>query len=160
MKKLFLGSALVLILLSLEACSKEDTLKVNLFEEFQNRPTVTLSLTNGTIIPGFEGNYCTDVVCMNSFEPDFSQLTYTSVPGEDTLFIKVETTYEISSISGSFYKKDGSEFYRDLSFIETEPYIYIPDPPREIEEIEVTLHVKVDFEDQGLTHYYFPIKFE
>lgn len=158
MKKISLSIVLGLILISFAACSpKEEAKKVDLASEFQNRPYLLLTLEDGTVIEGFEGNYCTDVVCMEPMKPDFSQLNYTPVSREAELLITVETTYAIESVRGSLFKKDGTEFFRDLSFIEKSQNVYTLEGPLQTEESEVTLHVKVNFGEQGLTNYYFPL---
>lgn len=157
MKKLlasFLGASILFA-----SCS-DDSKHVDLYGEFQDRAELSLSLEDGTEIKGFEGDYCTDVVCMEKGPIDFAALNYTSVSRDAKLLIHVDSLYEITSVGGSLFKKDGTEYYRDLSFVMVEEEVYAPDPVLDVEDSEITLHVKVIFNEQGRTNFYFPLRLE
>ena len=157
MKNIFV---LLILALTLTACSSNDSKKIDIENEMITRPGLTLSLEDGTKIPGFEGNYCTDVLCMESPNPDFSTLTYTAVPRDSQFLVFIDTTYEIQSISGSLYKKDGSSFNRNMEFTEVELNTYTPTEALDIEESEVAFHISVNFTDEGRTNYYFPVQLQ
>lgn len=157
MKKIF---TIIIFAFTLSGCANNDTKHVDIKNEMETRPGLILELQDGTEIPGFEGNYCTDVLCMETPTPDFSALTFTAIPQDSVFSLKVDTTYEIASISGSLFKKDGSEFSRNMEFIATAKYVYTPAEELNKDESEITLHVSVIFVDQGRTNYYFPIKLQ
>ena len=157
MKKIF---AILILVSALSGCTNNNAKHVDIRNEMETRPGLVLELQDGTAIPGFEGNYCTDVLCMETPPPDFSALTYASIPQDSVFSLKVDTTYEIASISGSLFKKDGSEFSRNMEFIETATNAYALVEELNKDESEITLHVSVVFVDQGRTNYYFPIKLE
>lgn len=156
MKKV-LGVFLTLALLT--AC-EDDSLHVDLQGELNERASLTLTLEDGTEIEGFEHEYCTDLICFEKEPIDFSALTHTSIPRDATLLVNVDSSYTITSVGGSLFKTDGTEFYRDLNFTMVEEKVYSVDSLAEVEGSEVTLRVKVIFDGQGRTNFYFPLQLE
>lgn len=153
MKKSLLGLAFFLLL---SAC--DDSQKVNLFEEFQSRPTVELSLEDGTSIPGFEGNYCTDVLCMEKPDPNWAAFTHAPVANGETLLILIEnTSSKVESVSVELIKQNGDRFNRDHPVVQRSDTIFAVEEPFNTTENLVTLHVRVNLAGGGRSNFYFPL---
>ncbi len=134
--------------------------KVDLQSELQDRPGVVLTLENGTNIPGFEGNYCTASVCMENPDPDFSALTHTQVENGKPLIITIgNTSDEIESVSVELIKQNGDRFNRDHPIIQKEPYVYVIKEPFNTIETLVSIYVRVDLVNEGRTNFYFPVEY-
>lgn len=154
MKKLFVLASLLL----LSAC--DDRVHVDLEGEMLIRPTVTLSTESGSKISGFPWNYCTDVVCINEEPIDFSALTFTPHVNGSPLTFSVIFTDEISSISVRTYNKEGEVTHRELPFTLLDDHTFLFEEPFPNAESEIALNIKVDFVNEGLAHYFFPIQLQ
>ncbi|MFA4815112.1 MAG: hypothetical protein WC924_00585 [Candidatus Gracilibacteria bacterium] len=149
----------ILLLLLMNGCA-DDSLHVDLQNELNVRPTVSLTLEDGTQIAGFPWSYCTDIVCFDKEPIDFSALTYTPYINGTDLTFTVTFTDEISSLSIKTYNKNGEATHRELPYTVIDDHTFLFEEPFPTDETEIALNIKVDFVNEGLAHYYFPLKLE
>ena len=153
MKRAF---SLIVLLFFLTAC--DDSLHVDMQEEFRTHPGATLTLTDGTKIPGFKTDFCTDVLCYEASEVDFLGLTYTPyINGEDLVF-KVDGNNEIRTISISTLNEIGEKTHRELPYTEQTDGTFLIEEAFPDDEKKFTLKISVDFETEGNGDYLFPIE--
>ncbi len=155
MKKLLTICALLL----LSGCT-DDSLHVDLQNELNARPTVSLTLEDGTEIAGFPWSYCTDVVCFDKEPIDFSALTYTPYINGTDLNFTVTFNDTINTLGVRTYDKAGEVTHRELPYTVIDDHTFLFEEPFPDDESEIALHIKVDFVNEGLAHYYFPLKLE
>ena len=152
MKKLFL-----LIGLLLGAC--DDSKHIDLYGELEGRSGTMLSLEDGTVVPGFEGNYCTASVCMEKFDPDFAALVHTPIQNGESLLITIgNTTDEVESVKVELIKQNGDRYNRDHPVMQKEPYVFVIEEPFDTAETFVTIYVRVDLVNEGRSNFYFPVE--
>lgn len=155
MKKLFT----ILALLLLNGCT-DDTLHVDLQNELNARPTVSLTSADGVEIAGFPWSYCTDVVCFDKEPIDFAALSYTPFINGTKLTFTVTFTDSINSLGVKTYDKAGEVTHRELPYTAIDDHTFLFEEPFPDDESEIALNIKVDFVNEGLAHYYFPLKLE
>lgn len=143
----------------LNACG-DNTLHVDLGQEFMNRPTIQLFTENGEEIAGFEGSYCTDVVCNNFPDPDYSSLVYTSITPGESFTLKVEENYEVQSVSASLHNPEGAVFRRNIEATALGNNNFLFKAIINMDDPQVTLEVLIDFTVEGRSHYFFPLNFQ
>ncbi|MFA6024334.1 MAG: hypothetical protein WC777_03935 [Candidatus Gracilibacteria bacterium] len=160
MKKPLILFTLFALLLSFSACSKEEPLHVDMQSELRKRPTINLSLEDGTSIPGISGNYCTAIVCMNFPDPDFSTLSYTPYTNGTDLFFTVEFTDSINALGIKTLNTAGEVTHRELPYTMQDANTFVFEEPFPDDEKEIVLHILIDFVNEGRAHYYFPLQLQ
>lgn len=155
MKKLFTICALLL----LSSCT-DDTLHVDLQGELNTRPIVSLTLEDGTEIAGFPWSYCTDVVCFDKEPIDFAALNYAPFNNGSKLTFTVTFSDAVNMLGVRTYDKTGEVTHRELPYTVIDDHTFLFEEPFPEDESEVALNIKVDFVNEGLAHYYFPLKLE
>lgn len=157
MKKLLLLSAF----LFLSGCGDEP-LHVDMEDELRNRPTVTLSTVEGTEILGYSASFCTDVVCFEAEDPDYSALTYTPyINGNDlTLNVDWAKDSEISTLSVKMIDKNGEVTHRELPYTQVDTNTFVFDEAFPTDANEFTLFIKIDFVTEGNSQHFFPLQLQ
>ncbi len=156
MKKLFALTALLL----LQGCG-DDSVHIDMQSEIRDRPTVTMTTAEGSTIPGFDGPFCTDVVCFEKDDPDYSALTYTPYTNDDDLTFTVEwSTDTISTISAKLIDKTGEVTHRELPYTIVNNHTFLFEEPFPTDESEFALYINVDFVVEGKAHYFFPLSLQ
>ncbi|MEK9159363.1 MAG: hypothetical protein AAB383_01395 [Patescibacteria group bacterium] len=155
MKKFLLLAAL----LTFAGC--DDSLHVDMQAELRDRPTVTLNTADGTGIPGFEGPFCTDVVCFEKPDPDYSALTYTPYTNGDELTLTVEwDTDSINTISAKMINKNGEITHRELPYTQVDEKTFLFEEIFPSDENAFALYINVDFVVEGKAQYFFPLQLQ
>lgn len=149
----------IFLLLLLSSCT-DDSLHVDLQNELNIRPTVSLTSEDGSEVAGFPWNYCTDIVCFDKEPIDFSALSYTPFTNGTPLTFTVTFTDEINALGVKTYNKAGEVTHRELPYTTTDNHTFIFEGPFPTDESEIALNIKVDFVNEGMAHYFFPLKLE
>jgi len=157
MKKLLLLSAF----LFLSGCG-DDALHVDMEDELRNRPTVTLTTEEGVEIPGYSASFCTDTVCFEAEDPDYSALTYTPYTNGDKLTLNVEWSKdsEISTLTVKMIDKNGEVTHRELPYTQVDANTFVFDEAFPTDAIDFTLFIKIDFVTEGNSQHFFPLQLQ
>lgn len=158
MKKSHIFASLILLSsLLLTACSNAP--KVDIKGEMDKRPEIKVTWEGETNLPGINGNFCTDVLCMDSGNPDWSAMKSVQYTNGTDLTVTVNTTNTIKDLSVSLKNQDGNTIQNNVPHTDNGDKTYTVTDPF-IKTGDVILSVKVTFVEGGYGQSFFPITVE
>ncbi len=156
MKRFLACSGLVLVL---NGCAEGPV--VDLEQEFADRPSVSLISNDGTELTGIAGDFCTNAICNTVPEINFATLNYGPLENIAPLTLKIDwATAEIENLELRTYNSHGDIVHRHISYIENPKNTFEIEMPLETDVADIALHVRVDFVNEGVSNYYFPLHLE
>lgn len=66
----------------------------------------------------------------------------------------------INTISLRTYNKAGDVTHREIPYTQIDEKTFLFEEALPSEESQITLHIKVDFVNEGLTNYYYPVELQ
>ena len=154
-KSIFLTS----LILSTLLVGCQNPPKIDLQAELQKRPETTLSWEGEDRAPSITGGFCSDVLCLDSGDPDWSALNFTSYNSTLPLTLTVNSTLSINELTISLKNTDGNTIQNNLDTTEISPKTY------QITEAfkhrgQLILSAKIHFTEGGYVQDYFPLEVE
>jgi len=153
MKKILI----LLSLLLLTACS--GTPKVDIQGEMEKRPEIKVTWEGESNLPGINGDFCTDVLCMDSGTPDWSAMESVPYSNGTELTVSVNSEKTIKDLSISLKNQDGNTIQNNVPHTDNGDKTYTVTDPF-IKTGDVILSVKVTFTEGGYGQSFFPITVE
>jgi hypothetical protein len=152
--------AFLFALTLLTACETDTSTHIDMQKEFAKHPTAVLTLLDGTEIDGFEGDFCTSVMCFEGPPMDFAAFTYTPYINDTDLIFTVNSTEPINTISLSMLDETGEKVHRELPYTLQDNGSYLIEEPFPTDYSKFTLNVSVDFIVEGRANYLFPLQLQ
>lgn len=144
---------LITVLSLFTACG---TPKVDLQEEMGKQPEITASWEGVEKATAVLGDFCEGDFCMDNAEPDWENLTYAPYSNGTPITVHVDTTKTIKELTVSLKNETGHTVQNNVpktvegenTFTITESFIHTG---------ELSLSVKVTFEEGGYGQTFFPM---
>lgn len=147
------------LVLALSACT--DAPVIDLEEEFADRPTITLTTEDESSIPMLAGDFCSNAVCNTVPEINYETLNYVPFSNTTPLTLSIEWAgHEIEALDIRTYDSNGNVTHRNIDFTKLSENIFEIESPLPNDETNIALHVRVDFVEEGVSNYYFPLQLQ
>ena len=145
---------LLALLSLLSACNSSP--KIDMEAELKKQPDIQVSWEGHEQVASVPGSFCSDVLCLDSGDPDWSAMNFTPYTNGTPLTVHIATTLTIEELSISLKDTTGHTIQNNLpktdegnnTYIVTDSFKHTGD---------LIFSVKVSFVEGGYGQTYFPL---
>ncbi len=150
--------SLITLLSLLTACNTAP--KVDMQAELAKQPDIQVSWEGQEEAPGVSGGFCSDVLCLDNGDPDWSAMTFTPFTNGTPITVHIATTLSIRELTLTLKDSTtGNTIQNNLPKTDEGNNTYLVSDAFK-HTGNLIFSVKVNFEEGGYGQTYFPLAVE